>query len=89
MAEKIKIAALALANAEARTVSLDEFNRLDIPVYHPDRIDLIVAAVPALLRLARAAKSVTDNLEPHSPMFANHDCAVCDLRAALDAFDFS
>jgi len=46
-------------------------------------------AIPALLRLARAAKSVTDNLEPHSPMFANHDCAVCDLRAALDAFDFS
>lgn len=43
----------------------------------------------ALLRVLRAAKSVTDNLEPHSPVFANHDCAVCDLRAALDAFDFS
>jgi len=41
-----------------------------------------------LLRLARAAKGVTDNLEPHSAIFVFHDCAVCDLRQALNAFDW-
>jgi len=45
------------------------------------------AALPALLRLARAAKGLIDNQQTHRPRC--HDCAACDIRDAADAFDWS
>jgi hypothetical protein len=55
-------------------------------VYHPDRIDLIVAAVPALLRLARAANELAKEIAPTRDGIRATAYALDD---ALAAFDFT
>lgn len=47
----------------------------------------IVAAIPSLLRLARAAHAVSENINPD--VGCKRPCPDCEFHRALAAFDFT